>query len=150
MIIPRTDEQTPFAVQILVIEDNGPFRRYVCATLREKPGLQIVGEAADGLEGLHKAETLQPDMIQLDIGLPGPNGFETARRIRKVAPNSRILFLSQETSASIVQAALGLGAWGYITKANVGTELLAAMDAVLQDKRFVSARLRIDPSQSGG
>ena len=76
-------------MRVLVVEDNEPFRRFVCATLRTKPELQIVCEVSDGLEAVQKAEELQPALIVLDIGLPGLNGIEAARRIRKISPNSK-------------------------------------------------------------
>jgi DNA-binding NarL/FixJ family response regulator len=70
--------------------------------------LQIVGQASDGLEALQKAEELQPDLILLDIGLPKLSGFEAGRQIRTLYPTSRILFLSQESDAEVVQEALRL------------------------------------------
>jgi DNA-binding NarL/FixJ family response regulator len=63
--------------------------------LEQERDLQIIGEASDGLEAVHKAEEMQPDLIVLDRGLPTLNGIEAARRIRKLAPQSKILFLSQ-------------------------------------------------------
>jgi DNA-binding NarL/FixJ family response regulator len=98
---------------------------------------QVVGEASDGIEAVHKAEELQPDLILLDIGLPSLNGIEAARRIRELAPDSKILFLSQDFSPDIVQEALSVGARGYILKAYAGSELLIAVDSVLQGKQFV-------------
>jgi len=71
----------------------------------------VVGEASDGLEAVQKSEELQPDLIVLDIGLPSLNGIEAARRIRNLAPKSKILFLSQESSADVVQEALNSGPW---------------------------------------
>src|SRR5580693_6885741 len=78
-------------IRVLVVEDYEPFRRLVCSTLGKNAELRIVGEASDGLEAVHKAEELQPDLILLDIGLPSLNGIEAARRIRKLSPMSRIL-----------------------------------------------------------
>jgi DNA-binding NarL/FixJ family response regulator len=124
----------------LVVEDSEPFRKFVCSTLRETPELQIVGEVSDGLEAIRKAEELQPDLIVLDIGLPSLNGIEAARRIRKLSAGSRILFVSQESSADVVQEALGTGAHGYVLKTDAGRELLEAVNAVLQGQQFVGRR----------
>ena len=118
-------------VRVLVVDDYEPFRQFVCSTLRKRPELQVVGEASDGPEAVHKAEELQPDLIVLDIGLPILNGIEAARRIRKLSPESKIVFISQESSADVVQEALALGALGYVVKAHAGSELLAAVGAVL-------------------
>jgi DNA-binding NarL/FixJ family response regulator len=127
--------------RVLVVEDYEPFRRFVCSTLERSLDLQIVGEAADGFEAVRKAEELQPDLIVLDIGLPTLNGIEAARRIRKLCPASRILFVSQESSADIVQEALSVGAFGYVLKAHAGSELVAAVQAVCRGRRFISSRL---------
>jgi DNA-binding NarL/FixJ family response regulator len=124
-----------------VVEDSEPFRRFICSTLRKRPELQIVGEFSDGLEAVQKAEELQPDLILLDIGLPTLNGMDAARRIRKVARQSKILFVSQESSPDVAEEALALGALGYVVKAHAGRELLAAVERVRQVKLFVSAGL---------
>ena len=109
--------------------------------LETRPELQVIGEVSDGLEAVHKAEKLQPDLIVLDIGLPSLNGIEAARQIRELSPNSKILFLSQESSADLVEETLRLGALGYVVKAHAGTELLAAVEAVSQGRQFVSRGL---------
>src|SRR5260221_2905069 len=130
---------SPSIIRVLVVEDYEPFRRFVRSTLAERPGLQIVCEVSDGLEAVLKAEELKPDLILLDIGLPTLNGMEAARRIAKLIPESKIVFVSQESSPEVVREALNLGAWGYVVKVNAGTDLLAAVDAALQGKRFFSA-----------
>jgi len=124
-----------------VVEDFEPFRRFICSTLRERPEFQIVQEVAEGLEAVRKAEEIQPDLIVLDIGLPSLNGINVARRIRKLSPKSKILFVSQESSADVVQEALASGALGYVVKAYAGSELLTAVEAVLQGRLFVSSGL---------
>jgi DNA-binding NarL/FixJ family response regulator len=126
-------------VRVLVVDDYEPFRRFICSTLGKKPEFQIIAEASDGLEAVHKAEELQPNLIVLDVGLPALNGIEAARRIRKLSPNSKILFVSQESSTDAVQEALGLGALGYVVKAHAGSELLAAVGAVLEGRQFISS-----------
>jgi DNA-binding NarL/FixJ family response regulator len=125
-------------VRVLVVDDSEPWRRFVCSTLGKRPELQVICEVSDGLVAVQKAKELQPDLIVLDIGLPTLNGMEGAGRIRKLAPESKILILSQESSADVVQEALSVGALGYVVKAHAGTELLAAVDAVCQGMQFVS------------
>jgi len=127
--------------RVLLVEDYEPFRRFIRSMLRKEPELHIVGEVADGLEAVQKAGELQPDLIVLDIGLPTLNGIEAARRIRKVSPESKILFISQESSADVVREAFSLGALGYVVKVHAGSDLLPAVKAVLQGKQFVSASL---------
>ena len=126
------------SVRVLVVDDFEPWRRFVSSTLEKAPDLKVICEASDGLEAVQKAEELKPDLILLDIGLPTLDGIEAARRIRKLAPESKILFLTQESAADVVQLALSLGALGYVVKENAGTELLAAVAAVRQGRQFVS------------
>jgi DNA-binding NarL/FixJ family response regulator len=129
------------SVSVLVVEDSEPFRQYVCSTLAKRPELQIVGEVSDGFEAVQRAEQLQPDLILLDIGLPTVGGIEAARRIRKLSPESRILFVSQETSTHVVQGALAEGAKGYVVKTDARRELLTAVDAVLRGRQYLSSKL---------
>jgi len=122
------------SVRILVVDDFEPWRQQVCSILQIRPGLRVVAEIADGLEAVQKAEELQPDLIVLDIGLPLLNGIEVARRVRKVSPKSKILFVSQESSADVVQEALRTGARGYVLKTDAGSELLIAINVVLRGR----------------
>ena len=124
-----------------MVDDFAPWRRFVVPTLRENHNLRVVGVASDGLEAVLKAEELQPDLILLDIGLPTINGIEAARRIRRVAPKSKILFLSEELDLEVARAALTEGAQGYVVKSDANNELFPAVEAVMQGKKFVSRRL---------
>jgi DNA-binding NarL/FixJ family response regulator len=124
-----------------VVDDYEPWRSFASGTLRKKPGLQVASEASDGLEAVQKAQGLQPDLILLDIGLPTINGIEAARRILQFAPKTKILFVSEQQSPDIVETALRTGAGGYVVKSKAATELLPAVEAVLQGKQFVSASL---------
>jgi DNA-binding response OmpR family regulator len=124
-------------LRILAVEDHAQFRHFIRTELQQRAEFEIF-EAADGLEAVQKAVDLQPDVILLDIGLPKLHGFEVAKRIRRLAPRARLLFMSQESSADIVRKALSLGAHGYIQKLSAGTDLLSAIDTVLDGRRFVS------------
>ena len=86
-----------------------PFRRFIRSTLGKKPGLRVVSEVSDGREAVQKAAELRPDLVLMDVGLPTMNGIEAARQIRKLSPESKIVFLSQESSADFVEEDFGAG-----------------------------------------
>jgi DNA-binding NarL/FixJ family response regulator len=100
----------------------------------------MIGEASDGLEAVRKAEELQPDIVLMDIGLPELNGIDAARQIMKVAPHSRIVFVTQESSPEVVEETMRLGACGYVLKSDIGTALLRAVDSTLEGKGFFRNR----------
>lgn len=129
------------SVRVLVVDDSVPFRQYICSTLAKMDDLQVICEVADGLDAVQKAEELKPDLIVLDLGLPTLNGLEAARRILNFSSESKIVFVTQETCADVVQEALSLGAWGYVAKTRAGIDLLPAVEAVLEGRRFVSSGL---------
>ena len=128
-------------LRILVVDDFVDFRRFLCSTLEQGTEWKVVGEASDGLQGVELAEQLQPDLILLDLGLPTINGIEAARRIRRLSPNSKILFFTQNCSQEIAQKALRTGAHGYLLKSDA-TNLLCAVETVLQGEQFVSGRVK--------
>ena len=130
------------SIRILITDDFKDWRRQVHLLLQARPVWQVIAEASDGLEAVQKSEDLKPDLILLDIGLPQLNGIEAARQIRQRSPNSKIIFLSQNSHLDIVRAALSTGASGYVRKIDAGSELLPAMDAVLRGEQFVSSSLR--------
>jgi two-component system response regulator NreC len=129
------------SVQILVVDDHRVVRRAVCSLLSSDPILNVVCETASGEQAVQKAEELQPDLVLLDISLPGINGIETARRLRRVSPKSHIIFLSQHDSLQMVKDALKTGGHGYVAKSDAGSELLNAIRAVRAGKQFVSQRI---------
>ncbi len=128
------------SIRVLIVEDFVPFRQFISSRLATKPDLQVICEVSDGLEAVQKAVELKPDLILLDIALPSLNGIEAARQIRKLVPESKIIFLSQESSADLVHEAFSLGARGYVVKAKAGSELLDAVDAVISGKKFIGSK----------
>jgi DNA-binding NarL/FixJ family response regulator len=129
------------SVRLMVVEDFEPFRRMISSILQNRAEVQVICEVSDGLEAVQKAKELQPDLILLDIALPGLNGIEAARQIGKLVPQSKILFLSQTASTEVVQEALSTGARGYAVKRDAESELLTAVNTVLRGDKFVSRRL---------
>jgi DNA-binding NarL/FixJ family response regulator len=92
---------------------------------------------------LRQTRTLKPDLVLLDIGLPKLNGIEVAKRIRRLSPNSKILFCTQESSSEVVAEALMVGGDGSLLKSNVVDELLPAIDTVMTGGTFVSRFRRL-------
>jgi DNA-binding NarL/FixJ family response regulator len=137
-------------IRVLIVDDFEPWRGFVRSTLQQRPKVRVIGEASDGLEAVEKAQSLQPDLILLDIGLPGLNGIEAARRIREHAPKALILYLSTLNSLDVLEVALSLGRCGYVLKSNAVGELLVAVDALLEGRWFVGAGLAHHDSASHG
>ncbi|HEV2728777.1 MAG TPA: response regulator transcription factor [Terriglobales bacterium] len=135
---PTESSKTNCPTTVLLAEDHAAFRRMLSSILQNRPNTRIVCEVVDGLEAVAKARELRPDLILLDIGLTSFNGLEAARQIRELSPQSKILFVTQESSAEIVGEALSVGAKGYVVKSDVGSELLIAVDAVLRGEWFLS------------
>jgi DNA-binding NarL/FixJ family response regulator len=126
-------------IRVLVVDDYQPWRDSTRSMLADDLRLRVVGEAADGLEAVWKARELQADLVLLDIGLPTLNGIEVAKQIRKLSPQSKILFVSQESSPEIVEEALSTSE-GYVVKRDAGRELLAAVTAVVRGEKFMGSR----------
>ncbi|HWC19823.1 MAG TPA: response regulator transcription factor [Terriglobales bacterium] len=114
-------------VGILIADDFEPWRVKVRDLLQERPEWQILGEASDGLEAVQMAVKLRPDVVILDIAMPGQNGFEAARAIRSSSPKSRIIFLTEHTDKEIRDAAFVAGGDAYVIKSNAASDLINAI-----------------------
>jgi len=128
----------PAQAKTIVIADDYPqFRSFLRKQLNGN-GFRIVAEASNGREAVEKVAELQPDLVLLDITMPYLNGITAAAQIRSVAPETKILFVSQNADPDIIGTALSDGASGYVYKPKINSELLPAIEAVLNGKRFVS------------
>ena len=130
----------PHLLRILVVDDHEMVRRGICALLRAEPDFEVICEAADGIEAVERAEKLQPDVIVLDISMPGMNGLEAARRIRRGSPLSKIVFLSQHDTIETIREAFRAGGYGYVAKSDAAHDLISAVRSVSQKKCYVNAR----------
>jgi DNA-binding NarL/FixJ family response regulator len=128
-------------VRVLIVDDSPAWLDLVRSQLELDPNVRVVGTAATGFAAVRKVEELRPDLILLDVGLPGMDGIETAREIRSVSPRAAILFVSCESDPDVVQAALRAGGNGYIHKFAAAKELRAGMEAVLLGLPFLSRGL---------
>ena len=127
--------------RVLLVEDHEPFRAVLSELLQRREGVQIVGEAADGLDAIRQAEACRPDVVMLDIGLPSLNGIEAADGIRTVAPAAKVIFVTNESSLEVVEHVFRRGAHGYVHKPRIDRDMLSVFDAIVRGGRFVSGGL---------
>ena len=106
--------------------------------LEKESGFQVVGDAADGRAAVELARSLQPDIVVMDITLPGLNGIEATRQVRLAAPNAKIISLSMHSDKRYVLEMLKAGASAYLLKNCASDELVRAIHAVLANQRFLS------------
>jgi len=124
-------------VRILIADDHGLVRAGLRALLNDEPELEVVGEAADGEEALRQAVRLGPDLVLLDISMPGGGGIQAARRIKEEAPATRILMMTVHEDEGLLQESIRAGASGYIVKRALESELIDAIRAVCQGHIYV-------------
>jgi DNA-binding NarL/FixJ family response regulator len=126
-------------VRILIVEDSEEIRHSVCSMLQDSADFRVIGEANDGVQGINQTQSLQPDVILLDLSMPILSGLGAAPRMLQVSPDSKILMFSHYDSAHIVTASLNAGALGYVVKSDAGKDLMAGLLATSQGKQFVSS-----------
>jgi DNA-binding NarL/FixJ family response regulator len=136
------------SIRVLVVDGFKPWRKSLRSMLKKHAKLRVVGDVADGVEAVQKASKLKPDLILLAIDLPNLNGIEAAKRIRPAVPDAKMVFLTLESDADMVQAALNSGGQGYVLKTDAGSELLPALEAVLEGKQYVSSGCRTQTNRS--
>ena len=127
-------------IRILLVDDHPIVREGIKSALSKKKNISIVGEAATGEEAMVKARKLSPDVILMDINMPGMSGLETTRRLRKSVPDSKILAVTMHENREYVLEMTQLGARGYVFKDSSPSELLRAIEAVHSGELFFSPR----------
>jgi NarL family two-component system response regulator LiaR len=118
------------AIRVLVADDHAIVRRGICALLATEPGIQVVGEAADGDEAVREVQRLRPDVVLMDLVMPGMDGLEATRRITASVPGPRVLVLTSFAGDDQVFPAIRVGALGYLLKDCRPEELVAAIRQV--------------------
>lgn len=117
-------------MRILVVDDNELVRHGVVNILASKATWEVCGEAPDGKEAIRKARELRPDVVLLDISMPGLNGLEVARLLRREIADAKILIMSQNDAVSLLPGAIQAGANGCIDKSRLGAELLSSIESI--------------------
>ena len=126
---------------IILADDHTLIREGIRSIIEATPGLKVIGEAGDGHQLLRMIKTTVPDMVILDISMPGLRGIEAAREIKACYPDVRILMLSMHKSEEFLAMALQAGAGGYLLKEDTGDELLQAIAQLRAGRTFLSATL---------
>ena len=126
-------------VKIILAEDHLLFREMIKESIQKIPGLEVIGEANNGLDLLELLKTSAPDMIILDIAMPKLQGIEAAEEIKKLYPEIKILILTMHKSSEHVYRAISAGVDGYLLKENAYADLISAIETIQQGKKYISS-----------
>jgi DNA-binding NarL/FixJ family response regulator len=127
---------------IVLVDDHQILRQGVRNLLEDDPDLKVIGEAADGKEGIELTERLKPDILISDLMMKGLNGIDVTREVRKRSPDTRIIILSMYDDDGYVNQAMREGAMGYVLKGAGIDELLTAIRNVLSGSIYLGSRLQ--------
>jgi DNA-binding NarL/FixJ family response regulator len=129
------------ALRIFVADDHEVVRRGLCSLLRTHPDWEVCGEAEDGREAVAKAAQLKPDVVTIDIGMPGLNGLEATRQILTENPKTKVLILTLHDSDQVIRDVLDAGASGFLLKSDAAQDLVAAIEAIRRGKTYFTSRV---------
>jgi two-component system response regulator NreC len=128
-------------IRILLADDHTLFRQGVRTLLASETDMEVVGEAADGTAATERAAELKPDVVLLDIGMPGPSSFETTRQIKRNRPETKVLFLTMYDDEDYLLEGMEVGANGYVLKDSPAIQLVAAVRDVYRGGSYLSPRM---------
>ena len=128
-------------MRLLIVDDHAVIRRGIQSILRAWPEWEISGEASNGAEAVQLAASLKPEIVLMDISMPGMNGLEASRAIRKTNPEIKIILLTLHDSLEWVETALHAGARGYLLKSETENELIRALKTVAENGIYTSPSL---------
>src|SRR6266851_6948963 len=133
--------RTMAKIRVLIVDDHAIVRAGLRMLINPQPDIEVVGEAADGHEALCQARATNPDVLTLDLTMPGGGGLKILERLRQACPQTRVLVLTMHEDPSYLRASLAAGGSGYVAKSAVDGELLAAIRSVAQGRTFVTMNL---------
>ena len=139
-LVPHQRVEKIMAVRILLVDDHPVVRQGLRTLLQGRGDWEVIGEASDGLEAVEKVDSLQPDVVVLDVTMPRMNGLEACRLIQQKRKNAgpEVLFVTQHDSPQMMREALDAGARGYVVKSNAARDLLEAVESVSQHRVFTA------------
>src|SRR5271154_740513 len=132
------------SLSILVVDDHEDVRQGIRALLLPRTDWLICGEASDGIEAIEKAKSLRPNVVLMDIAMPRMQGIEATRIIRREAPESDVIIVSQNDFGLIHKAAADAGATGFVDKSRISQDLLKTIDAVANNGRGRGPSAQLD------
>jgi DNA-binding NarL/FixJ family response regulator len=124
-------------IKVLLADDHAMMRDGIRALLSVQDDIEIVGDASDGKQAVERTLELQPDVVLMDVAMPGMDGLEATRRITKQSPKTRVLILTQYDNKEYVLSAIKAGSAGYVPKRALGSELVSAIRAVYRGDSFL-------------
>ena len=124
-------------VRVLIADDHPVIRRMVRSVLQVHPNFEVCGEAMDGAQAVEEAKKVKPDVVVLNVTMPVMNGFEAAREIKAILPNSAIVILSQNADREFVEEAKKIGVRAYVAKSRAGEALVKAVEAAVMGEDFI-------------
>jgi DNA-binding NarL/FixJ family response regulator len=127
--------------RVLIADDHGVVRRGIRSLLEGEPGLEVCGEAVDGFDAVDYVKKNRPELVILDLTMPGLNGLDALREIRESAPKTRVLILTMHFSEDVARAAFQAGAQGYLLKSDADLDLLSAVRLARNNKLFFTGKL---------
>lgn len=130
------------AMDILLVDDHAATREELASLIETQDDLNVVGQAANGEDGVRLAKELRPDIILMDVVMPGMNGIATTEAVRASLPKVRVLVLSNHTGENLVKVMLLAGATGYVRKDRAYEELVPAIRSVAKDKPYLGEYVR--------
>ena len=135
---------SPSKIKIVLVDDHKLLRDGLRNIIEQKSNMHIIGEASDGREAIKICLKLQPDVVVMDVAMPGLNGIEAAKQIHKTQPEIKIIGLSMHSGKQFIQGMFKAGAFGYLLKDGDSDELITAISTVFENKRYLSKDINQD------
>ena len=129
-------------IKLFIVDDHTLLREAFKMTLASHPYFLVIGEAGDGEKAVELVPRLRPDVITMDINLPGINGIEATKQIRRMLPGAKVLGISLHTQPSYVRKMMKAGAYGYVTKNSSKNEMFKAITEVYEGRKYVCAEIK--------